>query len=283
MKFPTGHGFQVPLIFFFSFFRLHWIPLFFFLTFSTPIMDEPTPNLDDTAITKDVPITTDTTTTNDQMDLDLNKESSQSIEQQEAERSLAALESLPDIEEKLSIDNTNYELLVRRIDACKVADLPDALEIAREAMHDVYPLTEQLWLDWIEDVKKNATTEQGEIQLRRLYQEAEQDYLSIPIWTSYVDFIRNKFDQAWDKIEDKNDSDLEEIVNTTREDLLRAVRATAYHVEKSHVIWNAYADFETKLMEHYKSPERFAKLKQIYLDRLGVLHIVIFSFFGYSL
>lgn len=44
---------------------------------------------------------------------------------------------------KLSNDPTNYELLIHRIDALKLAGLPDELRAAREAMHDVYPLSER--------------------------------------------------------------------------------------------------------------------------------------------
>ncbi|SAL95059.1 hypothetical protein [Absidia glauca] len=222
----------------------------------------------------------------DNMEVDTTIETTKTAEEIETEKSLAALDSLPGIEEQLSNDRTNYELLVRKIEALKLAGLPDELELAREAMHDVYPLTEQLWLDWIEDAKKEASTEEGEVKLRRLYLEADQDYLSnsplssfvfyplaIPIWSSYVDFITAKFDREWDALEDKKDPAAQLLVENAREDLLKAVRATTYHVEKSHIIWNAYADFETKLMEAYDSPEQYDKLKQIYLERLKVLHL----------
>jgi hypothetical protein len=118
----------------------------------------------------------------------------------------------------------------------------------------------ELWLDWIEDAKKDASTEEGEVKLRRLYLEADQDYLckwktkfavtfmiqvvnsplssfvlyplAIPIWSSYVDFITAKFDREWDALEDKKDPAAQLLVENTREDLLKAVRATTYHVEK---------------------------------------------------
>jgi hypothetical protein len=34
-----------------------------------------------------------------------------------------------------------------------------------------------LWLDWINDAKKEADTTEGELKLRKLYKEAENDYL----------------------------------------------------------------------------------------------------------
>ncbi|KAI8342565.1 hypothetical protein BC941DRAFT_389575 [Chlamydoabsidia padenii] len=213
-------------------------------------------------------------TANDNMEVDTTTaESTKSEEQLETEKSLAALDSLPGIEEQLAQDGTNYELLKSRIDALKLAGLPVELEAAREAMHNIYPLTEEIWLDWIEDAKNEASTEEGELKLRRLYEEADKDYLSITIWSSYVDFINTKFDQQWNTIDDKNDPAAIKLVETTREDLLTAVRATTYHIEKSHIIWNAYADFEAKMMEVYNSTEQYDRLKQIYLDRLKVLHL----------
>ncbi|CAO3599482.1 unnamed protein product [Absidia cylindrospora] len=221
------------------------------------------------------PITDNTKVVEDSMDVDTTttEPSTISEEQLAAEKSLAALESLETIEEGLSQDKTNYELLTRRIEALKLADLPEQLEAAREAMHNVYPLTEKLWLEWIDNVKKEPSTEERDLKLRRLYQEADQDYLSIPIWQSYVEYIREKFDEEWALFDDKNDPAVQSLVETAREDLLKAVRATTYHIEKSHIIWNAYADFEVKLMEADKSAEQWDKLKHIYLNRLQVLHI----------
>ncbi|CAO3625441.1 unnamed protein product [Cunninghamella echinulata] len=201
------------------------------------------------------------------------KETMNSEEHSNTESSLEALEAIPTTMEQLAADNTNYELHIKLIDLLKQVEMNEQLESAREAMHDIYPLSEQMWLDWINDTKKEADTEEGESKLRNLYEEAEKDYLSIPIWESYEDFILDKFNTLWNQQEDKQNPELENLIETTREDLLKAVRATTYHVAKSHVIWNKYIEFEINLLESNKSEEQFEKIKKLYLDRLGVLHI----------
>ncbi|KAL0091126.1 hypothetical protein F4703DRAFT_1403841 [Phycomyces blakesleeanus] len=95
----------------------------------------------------------------------------------QAQKTLEALEQLPQVMEQLDQDNTRFELHVRLIEILSLLDFPDQLESARENMHELFPLPESMWLDWINDAKKNLDTEDGEAKLRLLYNEAEKDYL----------------------------------------------------------------------------------------------------------
>ncbi|KAG0166044.1 Splicing factor [Apophysomyces sp. BC1034] len=175
----------------------------------------------------------------------------------------------------LKDDNTQYDLHVRLIGLLQQVDLPEQLEIAREQMHEVYPLPESMWIDWINDTLKEADTEEGEQKLRQLYDKADNDYLSIDIWKSYVDFILKKFHSQFGGDDEgmKDESEAESLIEEVREDLLKAVRAANYHVARSHEIWNAYAGFESEVLERFKNPVQLARVKQCYLDRLNSLHI----------
>lgn len=64
--------------------------------------------------------------------------------------------------------------------------LREKLRIAREAMHEQYPLTEQLWLNWIQDEMSSADNVASKKQIDQLFQKAVQDYLSVPIWKAYI-------------------------------------------------------------------------------------------------
>ena len=57
-----------------------------------------------------------------------------------------------------------------------------ALQDARQQMHLLFPLTEDMWLAWLGDQRVNQQPE----QLHALSAEAIQDYLSIPLWEQYV-------------------------------------------------------------------------------------------------
>ncbi|KAI8391333.1 uncharacterized protein BYT42DRAFT_190520 [Radiomyces spectabilis] len=196
-------------------------------------------------------------------------------ETEQAQKTLNTLELIPEIADQLNQDNSQYDLHVQLISLLQQADLADQLEMARENMHDIYPLTENMWLDWINDARKEAQTEQGEERLRQIYGEAEKDYFSIAIWKSYIDFILEKFHSqiGTDGKEQPSMDDVAELIDSTREDLLRAVRACNYHVLQSHEIWNPYIDFELEILERYPSPDGFAKVKQLFLERLDALHI----------
>lgn len=188
-------------------------------------------------------------------------------------------------------DNTQYELHVKYIELLKQLDLQDQLEEARVAMHDIYPLTETLWLDWINDAKKDTSVE-GQIKLLSLYNHAEQDYLckfasnmyhavssispnpvAINIWKDYVDYILDKFHQGFSEDIVDQDESVSEFIEQTRQDLLKAVRATSAHVKSSQDIWKPYSEFELEILERFKDADQLNLVRKMYLDRLATLHI----------
>ncbi|CAO0790192.1 unnamed protein product [Mucor circinelloides] len=199
-------------------------------------------------------------------------DTSLTAEEQEGQKTMQAYDELLEIKEKLVEDNTQYELHVKYIELLKKLDLQDQLEEARVAMHDIYPLTEALWLDWINDVKKDTSVE-GQIKLLSLYNHAEQDYLSINIWKDYVGYILDKFHQGFSEDIVDQDESVSEFIEQTRQDLLKAVRATTAHVKSSQEIWKPYSEFELEILERFKDADQLNRVRKMYLDRLATLHI----------
>ncbi|GAN01383.1 squamous cell carcinoma antigen-like [Mucor ambiguus] len=214
----------------------------------------------------------ETTAVEQTMEENAPSEATLTAEEQESQKTMQAYDALLDIKEKLMEDSTQYELHVKYIELLKQLDLQDQLEEARVAMHDIYPLTETLWLDWINDAKKDTSVE-GQIKLLSLYNHAEQDYLSIKIWKDYVDYILDKFHQGFSQdIVDQDDS-VSEFIDQTRQDLLKAVRATSAHVKSSQDIWKPYSEFELEILERFKDADQLNLVRKMYLDRLATLHI----------
>ena len=56
--------------------------------------------------------------------------------------------------------------------------MSSALQDARQAMHALFPLTEEMWLSWIQDQQTGSESK----QLQALCAEAVLDYLSVPLW-----------------------------------------------------------------------------------------------------
>ena len=76
--------------------------------------------------------------------------------------------------------------VLQYIGLLRKCNLRQKLRIAREAMHEHYPLTEQLWLEWIQDEMGSADSVATKKQIDQLFQKAVQDYLSVPIWKAYI-------------------------------------------------------------------------------------------------
>ncbi|KAI7884372.1 hypothetical protein K492DRAFT_234766 [Lichtheimia hyalospora FSU 10163] len=207
-------------------------------------------------ITKD---TTVDTTVEEKVQENENPEDAQAQEQ------LTALDELPNIMNELEKDATRYDLHVKLIETLKGLNMPEYLQDAREAMHKLYPLTESMWLDWINDTKSTATDTDGVNKVLSLYEKASEDYLSIPIWKSFVDYVLELFDNQWDN---------EDRVNDIRVNLKRAVQATKWHISKSQEIWEPFIQFQVKWLEHLKSPssEQLEQVTQDYFERLCILH-----------
>ncbi|KAI8082625.1 uncharacterized protein B0P05DRAFT_537764 [Gilbertella persicaria] len=192
----------------------------------------------------------------------------------EAQKTLDALEAIPEVMEKLADDNTQYDLHVQLIDLLKKAGLQDELEQARMNMHDIYPMSEALWLDWIQDTKKEANTVEGKTKLFQLHSLAQEDYVSITIWKDYVDFVLEDFYQGFTDDITTLDETVEDYIDNIRQDLLTAVRATSSHVKQSQMVWKPYSEFELSILERFKQDEdQLRRVKKMYLDRLAVLHI----------
>lgn len=79
------------------------------------------------------------------------------------------------------------ELVLQYIGVLRKCKLREKLRTAREAMHEHYPLTEQLWLEWLQDETSSAHSAASKKQIDQLFQKAVQDYLSVPIWQAYIE------------------------------------------------------------------------------------------------
>ncbi|KAG2203761.1 hypothetical protein INT47_012694 [Mucor saturninus] len=194
-------------------------------------------------------------------------------EQMEEDVTTEPMEEIPaeqtEEEKQLAKELKALELMELLIETLKQVNLPEQLENARLSMHEVYPLSEGLWLDWINDAKKEAGTEEGRAKLMNLYMQAQEDYLSMTIWKDYVDFILENFH---DKFDNATEEDTE-LIESTREDILVAVRATQFHIKQSQEIWKPFVEFEIEILNKFKKPEQQQRVKQLFLSRLAVLHI----------
>eukprot|EP00842_Homolaphlyctis_polyrhiza_P003128 jgi/Hompol1/3816/HPOL_003362-RA len=168
--------------------------------------------------------------------------------------------------ERIQANSLDYDAHVALIAALKQLGDIESLRQARRAIAAVFPLTQELWMDWIADEQRLAAEPHEKQALIDLFELAVVDYLSIPIWKLYIEFL---FDEYNEGVEDGTLwLDLEQI----RRVCARAIKATSHHFTKSHLIWQKIMDFEIQLIQDTKDPERVTVLRKMFLDRLKIPH-----------
>ena len=71
----------------------------------------------------------------------------------------------------------NYDLLVTKISLLRASGELEALRAARERMSQLYPLSEKLWLEWIQDELKLSESPEEKKNVGQLFERALKDYL----------------------------------------------------------------------------------------------------------
>ncbi|XP_005099708.1 squamous cell carcinoma antigen recognized by T-cells 3 [Aplysia californica] len=113
----------------------------------------------------------------------------------------------------------------------EIGDL-NRLRDARQEMSTHFPLTEELWLDWLRDEITLVATASDRSKVEELFEKAFQDYLSVPVWLEYVQFAIGRMAE-------------EEGIQKVREAFERALASVGLHVSQGANIWEAYREFES--------------------------------------
>lgn len=86
------------------------------------------------------------------------------------------------LEAKLEEDPSIYDAYVQFIDVLRRCKMMERLREVRRAMHERFPLSESLWLDWITDELESISGEEDIPKIEDLLDSAQNDYLSISLW-----------------------------------------------------------------------------------------------------
>ncbi|KAG0307311.1 Splicing factor [Dissophora globulifera] len=181
------------------------------------------------------------------------------------------LEAIATLKASLVANPNLYEQHTQLIALLKGAVMLEELRAAREAMSAVFPLTEELWMEWIGDEANLATSIEEKRHLLELYERATSDYLSINIWKAYVDYALQEYTEATEQ------GDSDPVVNkeSLRALFKKADRFTGRHVPQSHLVWNIWRDFEVEQLELQDPPlpEDISRVKAMYLNRIAIPHV----------
>ena len=124
-------------------------------------------------------------------DIDMAKEdpeSGESEEEEEEDKEAKKEARVKELDQVLRLDPSNYQAHVDRIGLLKELAELDRLRAAREDFSSAYPLSPELWLQWIEDEKGLAAMDSDKERVFSLFDRAAGDYSSVQVWLEHCQF-----------------------------------------------------------------------------------------------
>ncbi|XP_066116414.1 squamous cell carcinoma antigen recognized by T-cells 3 isoform X1 [Saccopteryx bilineata] len=140
------------------------------------------------------------------------------------------------LEEQLSINVYDYNCHVDLIRLLRLEGELTKVRLARQKMSEIFPLTEELWLEWLHDEISMALDSQDRERVYDLFERAVKDYICPNIWLEYGQYSVGGIGQK---------GGLEKV----RSVFERALSSVGLHMTKGLAIWEAYREFESAIVE----------------------------------
>ncbi|XP_026715498.1 squamous cell carcinoma antigen recognized by T-cells 3 isoform X2 [Athene cunicularia] len=137
---------------------------------------------------------------------------------------------------KLSINAFDYNCHLDLIKLLRQEGELVKLRRARQKMSELFPLTEEIWLDWLKDEIKMASESSEREKVYELFERAVKDYICPEIWLEYAQYSIGGIGQ-------------EGGIEKVRSIFERALTAVGLHVTKGTALWEAYREFENAILE----------------------------------
>ncbi|RWS02172.1 hypothetical protein B4U79_04340 [Dinothrombium tinctorium] len=143
---------------------------------------------------------------------------------------------IADLKDKLCQNPYDYDSHVKLIAAFRSTGDLLSIREAREKMAKNFPLTPELWLEWIKDESGIAANDEDKAYIFELFERAVNDYVSIDVWIEYVQFSIGLLNS-------------ENGLQKVRDVFEKAVSTVGLHVPKGSLIWEAYREFENSIID----------------------------------
>nr|VZI32820.1 unnamed protein product [Spirometra erinaceieuropaei] len=163
--------------------------------------------------------------------------STQSSEESSDEEIEVSEEEIKALSSQLESDPFLYDVHVQLIKLLQKAGDLDRLREAREKMASLFPLTPELWLDWIKDESSLLLEGADRSSVEDLFHRAVADYQSVDVWLEYCQFAIGGMG-----------SGEPERVAAVRAVFEQALANQGLNFAKGAVLWEIYREFETILL-----------------------------------
>lgn len=169
----------------------------------------------------------------------------------EAQQSL----ELQTLESELSRNPSNYDSHVQYIKLLRKLGEINKLRKARDLMSQIFPLTPKMWQEWANDEATLSSGPEAVPAIEKLYERGVSDYLSVPLWCDYLNFVQEHEPSIRDCSADG--------VSKARNLFERALTASGLHFSEGSKIWEAYKEFEQAICLTIDDSDIEGKEKQI--------------------
>ncbi|CAH1976228.1 unnamed protein product [Acanthoscelides obtectus] len=154
-----------------------------------------------------------------------------------------------ELEKQISANKYLYDAHLELVELYrKLGDL-NSLRESYERFHECFPLTPKIWLDWIRDEIKIASSEEEKKRVFQIFDKAVEDYLSVELWTEYAQYSIGV-------------SNLE----TTRSIIERGLTCAGLHASEGHLLWDTLRELENA---HISLQEKGSAAWTAQVKRLG--------------
>ncbi|EFA06313.2 squamous cell carcinoma antigen recognized by T-cells 3 [Tribolium castaneum] len=160
---------------------------------------------------------------NEQMSVNSDSDSDSGDDQEEQ----ALLTRAEDLERQISDNKYLYNAHEELVNLYrKLGDLK-SMRLAYERFQEYFPLTPEIWLAWINDEKKLASSESEIKNIFGLFDKAVEDYLSVNLWVEYAQYSIGV-----------------STLDTTRVIIERGLTAAGLHVADGSLLWDTLRELE---------------------------------------
>ncbi|KAM0946470.1 putative RNA recognition motif domain, LSM-interacting domain, RNA-binding domain superfamily [Dioscorea sansibarensis] len=159
------------------------------------------------------------------------------------------------LENSLAENPFDYEAHVQYIQHLRKLGHIEKLREARESMNEHFPLPPKMWQDWTKDESSLSSSSEDFTKVEKLYERGVYDYLSVPLWCDYLDFVQ-EHDQSVSQCSPTG-------VLKMRNLFERAITAAGLHVVEGDKIWEAYREFEQAIFLTIAEDNNEEKAKQV--------------------
>ncbi|GAX74832.1 hypothetical protein CEUSTIGMA_g2278.t1 [Chlamydomonas eustigma] len=194
-------------------------------------------------------------------DDDADSESSDDVE---IEVDPTVMEHLMRLEAELESNPNLYDTHIKYIELLRTSNLRVQLRAAHERMSTLFPLSEQLWMEWVNDELAQVESLEDILRIQNLFQKATQDYFSVNLWCSYIEFVAD-FDPEVSKKTGSGAKKMRELCE-------QALTAVGLHVNEGAKVWALYRQYEAgmEVEEVQEKNKHVERMRSLYCRQMQV-------------